>query len=85
MRKFEDFQPSRDQQFVSAGNLCGLMQILPGQLGVLMEDRRIRFGMILDGVGYLTVDDAEIIGERLKEIRQELTDAVDKLDRAGGN
>lgn len=85
MAAFEDFQPGRDQQFVSTGKLCNLCSILPGQLRVLMENKNIRFAMILDGVGYVTVDDAEMLAARCNEIREEIRNAAAKVENAGNN
>lgn len=74
---FDDFAPNRDQQFVSMGYICQLLQILPGQLKVLMQDCEIKFSQVLDGVGYLSIADAESVAEKCCEVRKEISDVAE--------
>lgn len=81
MSVFDQFQPDREDQFLSTGYFCGMFQILPGQLAVLMEDSCIKFSQVIDGVGYLNVPDALIIGRRCNEVRGEISEAIQKLQQ----
>lgn len=79
--EFDGLTPNASQQFVSMGYLCGLLQILPGQLKVLMEAADVRFAQIVDGVGYLTVTDATTVAEKCREVRAEIESAVTSHER----
>jgi hypothetical protein len=71
---FDDLAPDRDWQFVSLGSMCGLLQCLPAQLKVLMEATDVRFALVLDGVGYLRVADAETVAAKCRDCWKELAD-----------
>lgn len=81
MTEFDHLAPEPEKQFVSLGYLCGLLQVLPGQLKVLMEDCKINFSMVLDGVGYLTVADAERVADKCREVRDEIDSALTSHER----
>jgi hypothetical protein len=77
---FDQLAPERDQQFCSLGFICQLLQIVPTQLQVLMEDSGLRFAMVLDGIGYLTVADAERLAEKCRDVRQEIHDTLEAAE-----
>ena len=57
----ERFCPPRDRQYVSVGSVCGLLQLMPAELAVLMDGAQVRFALVLDGCGYLSISDAELV------------------------
>ncbi len=61
------------KQYISVGQLCQFLQVLPGQLEVLMQAASIeQFDMALDGVCYLTADNAELVFEECRKVREEI-------------
>jgi hypothetical protein len=77
---FDDYAPPRDKQFVSMWHVCQLLQILPGQLRVLMDDCRVKFAQVVDGVGYLLVADAEAIARKCGDVRKEIHDVLESAE-----
>ena len=78
---FDHLAPSRDEQYLSMGFVCQVLQCVPGQLKVLMEDIDVKFAMILDGIGYVCVEDAERIAERCRDIRKEIDSVATSHER----
>ncbi len=78
---FDHLAPARDRQLVSVGYLCGLLQILPGQLRVLMEDCEVKFAEVRDGVGYVLVADAETLAAKNNELREEIRAVETSFER----
>jgi hypothetical protein len=74
---FDDFAPDRDKQFCSMGFVCQLLQILPGQLRVLMEDCEIKFSQVVDGIGFLSVADTETVAKKCRDIRKEICETIE--------
>lgn len=66
--------PDRDRQFISLGHFCGMFQILPSQLRGLMEDCGVSFSEVRDGIGYLTIPDAEKVGTKCRDILREISE-----------
>jgi hypothetical protein len=79
---FQHLIPGPDRQLVSTGFVCQLLQILPKQMYVLMEDCEIQFQQIVDGVGFLLLADAERVAEKCGDVRKEIHD---KLSAAKDN
>jgi hypothetical protein len=71
---FDDFAPPPESQLIGVGSLCGLLQVMPPQLRTLMEATGVRFSLILDGVGFLTLADAARLAEHCHDVRQEIAD-----------
>jgi len=67
--------PHRDRQFVSIGYVCGLLQIMPAQLATLMEDCDIHFAQVVDGCGFLLVEDAERVAEKARDVYREISES----------
>lgn len=82
---FEDYAPDRSQQFVGTGTLCQHLQVLPGQLRVLMDSTGVKFAMILDGVGYVRVADAERLAAKCRDTRKAIAEIPDRLAAADQN
>jgi hypothetical protein len=74
---FDHLAPSRDDQYLSMGMVCQVLQCVPGQLRVLMEDCDIKFAEVRDGIGWLLVEDAERIAEKCRDVRKEIHDAAE--------
>jgi hypothetical protein len=72
---FDHLAPERERQIVSMGFVCGTLRILPGQLKVLMEACDIKFSQLVDGVGYLSVADAEEVARKCRDVLKEIHDA----------
>lgn len=71
---FDSLAPPRDQQFLSMGYAGQILQVMPAQLKVLMLECNVRFAKVVDGVGYLLVEDAETLAAKCRDIRKEMHD-----------
>jgi hypothetical protein len=78
---FDHLAPERSEQFLSMGFVCQHLQILPGQLRVLMEDTGVKFSQVVDGIGYLSIADAEAVAAKCVEVRKEIHDVVTSHER----
>ena len=74
---FEEFSPAPERCIISMGCLMQLLQIMPAQLKVLMEQCDVKFSQLVDGVGYLTVDDAEKVAEKCRDHVKEMHDVCE--------
>jgi hypothetical protein len=81
LNDLDHLAPEPDRQFVSVGFIGQLLQILPGQLRVLMEESDIKFALVLDGVGYLSVADAATVAAKCRDVRQEIHDSLSAAKR----
>lgn len=72
--------PDQEWRYVSTGFLCQLLQIVPGQLATLMEAAEVRFALVLDGVGYLMVRDAEAVAAKVRDIRNEIAEVSESAE-----
>ncbi|MCC7084840.1 MAG: hypothetical protein IT427_07525 [Pirellulales bacterium] len=70
--EFDHLAPPRQRQLVSIGFLCQLLQCLPGQICTLMEDSDIFFAQTVDGIGFVSLPDAERIAEKCRDVRREI-------------
>jgi hypothetical protein len=75
-----DFLPSRDKILYSAGGVCGLLRITPGQLRVLMEETGTQFSAVLDGVPYVTVDGLNAVAGKCREVIDEIEGKLSAAD-----
>lgn len=71
---FENLIHHSAPRLASMGLLMQTLRIFPGQLKVLMEDGGIKFAQVVDGVGYVTVADAEKIATMVRDIYKEIHD-----------
>ena len=76
LSQFDHLAPPGDKQFVSMGYVMQLLQIMPAQLKTLMESAKVRFSQTVDGIGYLSVADAELVAAKCIDVRKEIHDTV---------
>lgn len=72
----ENFLPPAERQFFGPGSVCGLLQITPGQLRVLMEDTGTTFAACLDGVPMLDANGLQRVVDKAAEIRAEIAGKI---------
>lgn len=77
--------PSRDKQLFSAGYTCQLIQITPGQLGVLIESTGVLPSWTIDGTAYFDGDGVQVLVNKSNQIRKEIADAIEKTQAAPNN
>lgn len=68
-------------QWYSLGACCQLLQVVPGQLYVLMRDVGVTFGQIVDDVPYLRGNDLLTVARRCGELRDEITAGYSTAER----
>jgi hypothetical protein len=85
--QFDDDQGPKDDamRLTSLGLTCRALGINPDQLRQLMAQLDIRFALVLDGVGYVTLTDGVKIERRVIEARAALEDAEAKAASAPNN
>lgn len=77
--------PSPDRQLFSVGYCCQLLQVLPGQLKVLMDDTGVSPFWMLDGVAFFDGDGVQVLVNKANQLRKEIAEAAEKLDSAESN
>jgi hypothetical protein len=77
---FSDFAPEPSQQLVSIGMLCQHLQVMPRQLKILLDEvqsvRAVKFAQVVDGVGYFSVTDAELLADLMGKVKAEVQSSV---------
>jgi hypothetical protein len=74
--------PSKDRQLFSLGYTCQLLQVVPGQLRVLMESTGVKPFWTVDDVAYFDGDGVQELVNAVNAIRKEITDAAETLRNA---
>lgn len=73
---FSNFVPDENHQLVSVGVVCQLGQVSPRQLRIALDEAQslkpIQFAQVVDGVGYFTMGDAELLLEILQQAKAEV-------------
>lgn len=77
--------PPTDRQLYSLGYTCQLLQVVPGQLGVLMDATGVRPFWTIDSVAYFDGDGVQVLVNKANQLRKELADAAAKLDASESN
>lgn len=73
---FSKFTPDENHQLVSVGAICQIAQVMPRQLKIALDEAQslkpIQFAQVVDGVGYFTMADAELLLEILQQAKAEV-------------
>lgn len=77
--------PANDKQLFSFGYTCQLLQVVPGQLGVLIEDTGVLPSWTIDGTAYFDGDGVQVLVNKCNQIRKEIADAIEKVNASPQN
>lgn len=80
-----DQLPPTDRQLYSVGYTCQLLQVVPGQLRVLMEDTGVLPFWMIDSVAFFDGDGVQVLVNKANQLRKEIAEAADKLNSAPQN
>lgn len=76
--------PAKDKQLFSIGYTCQLLQVVPGQLGVLVESTGVLPAWTIDGTAYFDGDGVKVLVNKANQLRKEIQTAIDKVQAASG-
>jgi hypothetical protein len=85
MFELEGYLPDPADRLYGPGYVCSHLQILPGQLRLLMGDANVKFSKVIDGVPFLDGHGFTAIAERVLAARAALADAQRKVSAAPSN
>lgn len=77
--------PPLPNQIYSIGYCCQLLQVVPGQLALLMEETGVLPSHTIDNVAYFDGDGVQVLVNKVNQIRKEISEAMDKLENSPNN
>src|SRR4051794_24097303 len=77
----DNLAPPLDRQFLSAGYMCKAFNVSFYQLGLLMQEAGVQFAETRDRIFYLRVADAELVGKKCIEVRNEVREVLTAHER----
>jgi len=79
MKKLNAFRPEPQDCWYSVGYSCEALQVVPGQLAVMMEECDVAFRRQVDGVGQIRGDDFLKLLDLRSQIHEEFSEAAEKI------